>query len=248
MCALIEPGKGSPTVKSDPSKHFQFDRIIRFTRKNREEWHSLTPKTVSSKVIGEAGQDAIVLKTQFTDSDFDAFTDDDGLIQIDKLSTDPKAFLAFLSKEGQVRSGGSLTITLPTSQKVADLLRANHYENYDKADFVRVVTTVDSSILYNKGAPLLTYSIAVRPESKESAAALDPLMEQGLVAVRIAQRESVALPFASQSFVARNTERFLVSSTKLDPPVSYFPAKVEVTFGKELTVGGTEVPLFAPRQ
>ena len=79
LCALIEP--------------FRANRSIKFIRKNRQEWKSLDVSTVYSKVFGEAGDQACILKTQLNDTGYhEPFKDDDGLIQIEKLSTDPKAF------------------------------------------------------------------------------------------------------------------------------------------------------------
>jgi hypothetical protein len=251
LCALIEPGRGSPISKTDGSKTLRADRFIKFTRKNLAQWTSVNAKTISSKTIGEVPQDALFLRTQLSTSELESFKNDEGLIQVDKLSTNFGAWLAFLSKQDRVDSGGLLTITLPTSERVADLLQANNYEKYNPNDFVRVLTHVDSLITYNSGAPLLTYSILVRPEEPGNAAVLAPLMEQGLIGIRIAPQDNTlpwTFPFSKEKIVARSTERMFVGSMKLDEPILYFPAQVDVTFGKELSVGSAEIPLFAPRK
>jgi hypothetical protein len=251
LCALIEPGKGVPTIKTDSSKSFRANRSIKFTRKNREEWRSLDVSTVSSKVFGEAGDQAAVLKTQLNDTDYlEPFKDDDGLIQMEKLSTDPKAFLRFLSKEERVFSGDVLTVTLPTNQKVADLLLSNRYETYNHNDFIRILAEVDSAIIYNGGVPLLNYSVSVRPEDKRDADVLAPLLDKGVLMLRL-QREGDlpwALPFPDPSIVNPKGEPHQIASIKVVEPITYASTKLIVSFGKDLNLGSTGLSLLAPRK
>jgi hypothetical protein len=125
---LVEPGRGASSTTTDASQKIEGQRTIRFRRKNKPDWGAVTPATLSSKYFGFYSSDPKLIFAQANSpaqpwpKEFEPYRDQDGLIEIDRLSADKSLFLKFLEKEQNVYSGGSLLVTLPANSEVADLL------------------------------------------------------------------------------------------------------------------------------
>ena len=101
LCTLIEPGRGAAAPKFDGSKNIQPDRIIGFSRKNRDEGGSITTQTISSQKLGSGYSisGAALVPIQVNELDLREFMSDEGTVQIDRLSNNFDAFARFLKEE-----------------------------------------------------------------------------------------------------------------------------------------------------
>jgi hypothetical protein len=167
MCTLIEPGRGGAASKFDGSKKTEEDRTIGYSRKNRDDWRVLNTKTISSQKLGGADQSAspLFIPIQVREPEWGQYLNEEGLVQIDRLSNNFGDFIQFLKQESEpLVSGGALTITLPASPSVAKALVANEYDKYSPSDFVRATTSFNSTIAVDKvGSPVLVYWAGITP-------------------------------------------------------------------------------------
>jgi hypothetical protein len=166
---LIEPGRGALSTTTDASQKIEGQRTIRFRRKNKPDWGAIAPATLSSRNFGFYSDLKLIFAqanspAQPWPQELEVYRDQEGLIEIDRLSADKSLFLKFLEKEQSVYSGGSLLVTLPVNNKVADLIASNRYENYNSEDFVRAHAELYSLVQFNKGLPLVVYVVQLLPE------------------------------------------------------------------------------------
>jgi hypothetical protein len=251
LCGLIEPGRGSPAVKYDGSDPAELDRSIVYTRKNRDEWRMHPTKTVSSRTIGSAAELALVLPIQFPAPGANPsprpFVNDEGLIQIDRLSSNRDALLAFLRQEKEVSAGGELTVTLPRSSAIANALKTSTYEKYDPADFVRAKTSLQSTLSYIGGLPMLAYSLTLFSDDKDSFR-LETVLSQASVEIGISPKtDSWVFPFPARKLFSFSRPGYIeLSKTVLEGSIVHAPATLQVLVGG-VDVGGFDVSLFAAR-
>ena len=222
---LLNLGATRPRVRLDSSSRIHGIRTIQFRRKNRPNWTSIDADTISSFAIGYNKIRSNIVLVQGTlpiqalPTDFDKYKNEDGLIQIDKLSADNSSFLAFLAEEKDVSYGGAFTVTLPTSERIADLLQTNQYEKYSNDDFVRARAVLSSTINYNKGFPIRYYWFGLRPDSSDLGSKLEALLASSEIKYRITATEPLikanVFPSSSEPRVVKGSKYSLISEAKL---------------------------------
>src|SRR6266566_7429240 len=205
-------------------------------------------KTVSSRTISSAFEPALVLPIQFIPApNLSQFANKEGLIQIDRLSANRDALLAFLRQEKEVFAGGQLTVTLPRNPAIANSLKSNTYEKYDAADFVRARASLMSTLSYNDGSPTLTYRVTLFPEDRDFSK-FESVLSQGFVELGISPKaDSWYFPFpARKLFSFHKPGDIDLGKKTLDGLIFHAPATLEVLVGG-VDVAGFDVSLFAAR-
>jgi hypothetical protein len=250
LCTFIEPGRGGAAPKFDGSKKTEEDRTISFTRKNREEWRSLTTQTVSSQKLGATYQSSVPLfvPIQVREPDWSEYLNDEGMVQIDRLSNNFDAFTQFLKDEKEpIVSGGELTVTLPTTPSVARALAANEYEKYNPFDFVRATTSFKSIITHDKGRPILVYRAGIIPEKESNVHSFSSLILENQIAMKVTPITKTFLPFPTNEPLHVKEEGIRTFAT-VEPAksISYAQTRIQVTVSN-LVVGTFDVLLFVVR-
>jgi hypothetical protein len=252
-------------------------RIIKYRRKNRSNWDSVDADTISSVRVGVEEVNPLVRLIQFVPTPqilpvpqvrpvprsepvqqaapfpltgIDSYKNQEGLIQIDKLSSNKSLFQAFITAEKSVSSGGSFTVTLPTSELVAKLIQANQYEKYNKLDFVRARAQFFSTIFSDNGKPILQYQLAMQPNDPDSESTLNRLIEGGAIFYTINASDAFT---KSEIFTSKEPHTFpnlkesIISTRSItDRTISLSPVRLDISFGKEARVASFTAFLYAP--
>jgi len=251
LCTFIEPGRGGAAPKFDGSKKLEEDRIISFTRKNREEWDFFTTQTISSQKLGAAYPLSAppLIPVQVREPDWSQYLNEEGLVQIDRLSNNFGDFIQFLKQESEpVVSGGALTITLPASPSVAKALVANEYDKYSPSDFVRATTSFNSTIAVDKvGSPLLVYWAGITPDKETNLRAFSSLISENQIAIKVTS-DIKSFPFPMNEPIRLKEEGIrAIGSVQPAKSISYAQTKIQVAVSS-LVVGTFDVLLFAVKQ
>jgi hypothetical protein len=251
FCTLIEPGRGAAAPKFDDSKNIQPDRIIGFSRKNRDEGGSITTQTISSQKLGSSYSlsGMVFVPIQANEPDLRDYMSDEGTVQIDRLSNNFDAFTRFLKEEKQeVVSGGELTVTLPANSSVASALGANKYDKYSASDFVRATTSFLSIVSLNNGRPTLLYIGGITPEKGANTSVFSSLVSENQITIKITPTTNSPFPFLTSEPIHLKEEGIhSLGTVKLDGSISYASTKLEVAVSN-LVVGTFDVLLFAPKK
>ena len=250
LCTLIEPGRGAAAPKFDGSKNIQPDRIIGFSRKNRDEGGSITTQTISSQKLGSGYSisGAALVPIQVNELDLREFMSDEGTVQIDRLSNNFDAFARFLKEEKrEVVSGGELTVTLPANSSVARALGTNKYDKYSASDFVRATTSFTSLVRLNNGSPTLLYFCGITPEKGANMPAFSSLVSESQITIKVTPTTNSSFPFPTSEPIHLKEEGIhSLGTVKLDGSISYASTKLEVAVSN-VVVGTFDVSSFAPK-
>jgi hypothetical protein len=245
LCTWIEPGHGAPSQKLDGSNMVQHDRAIKYSRKNRDEWNFINAPTISSKRLGAAKPSSpgvSVIPIQLRSNEL---TNDDGIIQIDRLSDNFDDFVQLLKEEKEFRSGGDLALSLPANSSVAKSLATDSYEKYSPNDFVRATAVLQSVISYSKGNPTLAYLGGVFAAKDTNYTVFASLI--GQITMKIAPAVESSLPFPTVKPIVLEGGPQLFGGDSLAGPITYASAKIEIAVDN-FVVGTFEAPIFVPRK
>jgi hypothetical protein len=250
--ALVEPGRGSPSVRTDNAKRISGLRQITFTKKNRGHWKTIDVDTLSSHKIGNASPLNTIVPIQFGGtflSRWPQFQIEDGVIDFEALSQDRKAFLEFMKEERIVSFGTSLVISIPTRVEVAELLKKNAYDEYKESDFIRATASFFSTVDYGGGDPYIVYSVSVLPEKISPEPKLTTLLSDRLLSFRISPKtdQPLKVELPSGPIVLSKPDSFSIYKIGLTGPLVINPMKVEVDYGKEQPLGSFEASLVFPK-
>jgi hypothetical protein len=250
---LIEPGRSALSMTTDTSQKIEGQRTIRFRRKNKSDWGAVTPATLSSRNFGfySSGLKPIFAQAnspaQPWPPELEAYRDQEGLIEIERLSANKSLFLKFLEKEQSVYSGGSLLVTLPVNNEVADLIASNKYENYNSEDFVRAHAELYSLVQFNKGLPLVAYVVQLLPEGSDKTSKLFQVVKTGNLKYSITGIDRVEeIPVLTKEPKAFS-EKPSVIVTDVSGPIKFARARLEVKFGN-YSVASFTAALYAPQK
>jgi hypothetical protein len=252
LCTLIEPGRGGVASKFDGSKKTEEDRTIGYSRKNRDDWRVLDTKTISSQKLGAADPKSaspLFIQIQEREPEWSQYLNEEGLVQIDRLSNNFGDFIQFLKQEsGPVVSGGALTVTLPASSSVAKALVANEYDKYSPSDFVRATTSFNSTIAVDKvGSPVLVYWAGITPDKETNQRAFSSLISENQIAIKITS-DIKSFPFPTNETIRLKEEGIrAIGSVQPVKSISYAQTKIQVAVSG-LVVGTFDVLLFALKQ
>jgi hypothetical protein len=215
-------------------------------------WRTVTSATLSSKNIGfySSAAKVIFAQAQPLPQELEAYRNQEGLIEIDRLSADRSLFLKFLEKQQDVYSGGSLLVTLPVNNEIADLIQSNKYENYDSGDFVRAHAELFSMLQFNKGDPFIVYVVQLLPEMpSDKGSKLFQIVRTGNLRYSIAaidKDEDIPL-------VGKEPKAFLEKPSVIGiadisaRSIKSTRARLEVKFGN-YSVASFTAALYVPRQ
>lgn len=259
---LVAPGHDGSADTTDNSRKISGTRTIKFRKKNKPDWSLINPDTISSLKFGWIAGRPPILLAQFSGSSsslsqedlnkaLGQYRNEDGLVQIDRLSSNSSLFLATLKANQQVQVGGSFSVTLPTNQKIADLIQKNEYEKYNSDDFISARTIFSSQIVYNDGKPKIYYFLNLFPEVGSDFSNLRSLIEHKLIKFKIVAAE----PFIRNRILPTELTAFSYDALKGGPiaqleldgrAISFAPARVDISFGENAPVSSFEPKLFVP--
>jgi hypothetical protein len=247
--ALVEPGRGSPSIRTDDTKRISASRTIAFTRKNRDDWKKIDVDTLSSQRMGEAFPLSMIVPIQLGGSSrWAKFQTEEGVIDFEALSKDRSALLDFLKEQSSVNLGSTLLITIPTRLEVAELLRKSAYEKYNESDFVRATASFFSTVSYGGGEPYIMYTIGLVSETPLGSK-LPSLLSDGLISFRITQTPDQPLrtELPKGVFAIKNPEPIVINKTGFPGPLVISPMRVEVTFAKDQPIGRFDAAILSPK-
>ena len=243
VCALVEPGRGGVASKLDGTGKTEVDGIIKYSRKNRDDWRSIKARTISTQRLGGSfpTDKAITISIELRDSP----QSQEGVLQVDRLSEDLDGFVKFLREQkSNILAGGLVTTTLPINSKIAKALSDNNYEKYDPADFVRAQTTLLSSLSLNNATPYITYWASLTPEK---GANFSSSIFESRITMKLTPLEEAAFPFITGKAKPLKLGEQPLGVQKITGRISYIPTRLQIAID-DLIVATTDVSLFAERK
>ncbi len=259
LSTLVLPGQPGSNSTSDASKKIVGEREINYRRKNRSQWGSIKVDTISSTKFGTLENTPRLLLTQSASPlqalvpELEHYKNQEGLLELDRLSSNKSLFLAVLNEQKQISIGGSFTVTLPTSQRVADLIQNNQYEKYEKDDFIATHAAFSSIIIYNDGHPIVLYVLSFRPDKADEYERLSRLLDDGQIQYKISASEQFTRfdVFTSREQTSLRSEALkeqLVGKIPLeDRSVQFSTAELDISFGKGASLATTTPSLVVPK-